>query len=101
MPWKRIDLFPKPSKQITLADYSMFYTWLNPNVFSLASYSARYWAGHAWHDPPGNHPGAPGFANDPGVKIYDQKANSSFADGHAAMITFKRKLVTEDYVMWE
>ena len=101
VPWKRIDLFREPSKQVTVADYSMFYTWLDPNVFSLAGYPSRFWAGHPWHDLPANHPGAPGFADDPGVRVYDQKANSAFADGHADTITFRRKLVTEDYIMWE
>ena len=102
VPWERIDLFPEPSKQVTLADDSMFYTWMDPTVYPLYSnFSARYFAGHPWHDPPENHPGAPGFGNDRGVLIYDQKANSAFADGHAATITFRRKLVTEDYVMWE
>ena len=101
VPWKRVDMFPNPDKQVTLADYSMFYTWLDPNVWSLAGYSSRYWAGHPWHDPPGNHPEATGFADDPGVMKYDRKANSAFADGHAATITFKRQLVTDEYIMWE
>ncbi len=96
VPWKRMDDFPDVARQVMLGDNSMLYTWLDPTV-DRAGYQAPIWASTPWHDPPGDHPGAPENA---GARIYPQRANAAFADGHAGTIRFDQKLVTDDYMMW-
>ncbi|MAE65641.1 MAG: hypothetical protein CMJ18_15340, partial [Phycisphaeraceae bacterium] len=96
VPWKDLDEFPDVGRQVMLADTTMLYTWLAPGV-DVSAYAASYWAATPWHDPPERHPNAEVQF---GIRIYPQKGNATFADGHAATIPFDRALVTEDYIMW-
>ena len=103
---KRVFDVKDTSRQVAFADLTMWTTWLDPDVSQNAGYGASCWAGYPWHDLPSRHPDAPlsdGSAWPPGrvCKLYGQRGNAAFVDGHAQSVIFEDSLIGDEYVVYD
>ena len=103
---KRVFEVKDTSRQVAFADLTMWNTWLDPSIDRSSGYGDSCYAGYPWHDLPSRHPDAllsDGSGWPPGrvSKLYGQRGNASFVDGHAQSVTFEDSLVGYEYVVYD
>ena len=106
LPSKKVYDVKHDAMMVAFADCTLWNTWLDPAVNAMAGgYGHFLYAGYPWHDLPYDHPEAP-LSDGSGwdgrkCKLYPQRGNATFVDGHADTVTFEEKLIGEDYVIYE
>ncbi|MAE67047.1 MAG: hypothetical protein CMJ18_22530 [Phycisphaeraceae bacterium] len=80
--WKRLEEIDVPSKMVTMADHTIWYTWPYLVWQGFGLHGSPY----NWHDPPSKHPDAQPSPYQPDNWLwfaYDPKSNVAFLDGRA------------------